>query len=141
MSDSDEDPDDVESPDLWEIELRYMTGAGLDDLRSVITGINAAREAFVPDGAYIDEAFSLIASGMHCGVEEFAEHKAEFLQAFESTLAERNDLMQAAIENLGEKLGFSEVTATVLGTFKLHEDGSSGTTELLPNSWTDFRLS
>jgi hypothetical protein len=131
MSDSDEDPDDDEGPDLlWGIELRYMTGAGLDDLRSVITGVNAANEAFVPDAAYIDLAFGLIASGMECDVEEFAENKAEFLRAFESTSVARDDLMQAAIDNLGAKLGFSEVTATVLGTVELSEDGASGSAEL-----------
>lgn len=124
MSDPDamSDPDDPWSPELWAIELHYMTFAAFDDLARAVAGIDQDGNLFQPSAKYIDAAFDLLSSGTEIPREEFADHEAEFAAALGAPAERRAELLKAALDNLSDMLGFTPEAPRVIAKFKLPED-------------------
>lgn len=107
------------SPDEWPIESHSMVLAAFDDLRCAILGVDQNGAPFVPNAKYITDAFSLLATGLECPVADFADCQDDFTRALESDAASRASELQAALDKLSERLGFTPEPPTVLATFKL----------------------
>ncbi len=123
MPDPDDDDDEFgQSPDMWTIELNNMTFAAFGDLTRAVTGIDYAGNLFQPTPQYIEGAFSLLASGTEIPLDEFAEHRAAFLAALDASAEHRAQLLQAALDNLSDMLGFTPEAPEVIAAFKLPED-------------------
>lgn len=119
MSEDHTDPLDYMSPELWAVELHYMTGAAFGDLSRAVTGIDHNGQLFDPTPKYIADAFGLLASGMELERADFAENEAAFLAALQAPAEQRAALLQAALDGLSEKLGFTPGPPVVIETFKL----------------------
>lgn len=117
-----DDPLDHMSPELWAIELRYMTGYAMDDLRDIVSGFDWKKEPFTPTPENVTRAFGLLASGLGCDVETFAGNQAEFLRALESDSEARPGLLKVAQDRLSEELGFDSVEQVDIETFALNDE-------------------
>lgn len=109
----------LRSVELEDIELRYMTGAGLDDLKCAVSGVGLDGKLFQPTPKYIADAFGLVAGGMEQDREDFAENEAVFLAALQAPAEQQPALLQAALNGLYDTLGFEPEPPVVLGTFAL----------------------
>jgi hypothetical protein len=109
------------SPWEWEIESHYMTLARDDDLSCAVTGVDQDGVRFVPTEEYIGKAISLIATGLGCPVEDFAESTAEFVRGLDKIGTERSAAMQAALDNLAEAIGFTPEAPVLIETFTLSD--------------------
>jgi hypothetical protein len=117
-----DDPLDHRSPELWEVELRYMTGYAMDDLRDIVSGLNWEKKPFTPTPEHVTRAFSLLASGLGCDVETFSRNRDECVRALESDSEARPGLLKVALDRLSDELGFDSVEQVEIETFALSDE-------------------
>lgn len=119
MSQGYADPLDHMAPELWAVVLHYLAGAGFDDLTCAVTGIGHDGQLFPPTPKYISDTFGLLASGFQCDWEELTDNEVGFLRALAAKAEHRTELLQAALDKLGEELGFTPEPPAGIETFPL----------------------